>query len=401
MQKVRLFSTLIIALAFIGCRHTLGYNPNDFASEPKDIVVVQVSSGEEHTMILKEDDTLWAVGLNSYGQLGVGSRDEKLNLVQIMTGVDKVSSGDLHTMILKKNGTLWGTGFNYAGQLGDGTKDLRINPIQVKTTASKPMTDVTQVSSGNAYTMIVKKGGVLWAVGLNDQGQLGDGTTTNRWTPVRVKTSAGQPITDVTQVSSGGSHTMIVKKGGALWAVGLNNHGQLGDGTKNRRINPVQVKATEGQPMTDVTQVSSGDSHTMILTKGGVLWAVGLNDEGQLGVGTKDSKINPVQVMTEVAQVSAGEKHTMILTTDDTLWAVGLNDEGQLGDGTTDRRLNPVKIMTEVAQVSAGKKHSMIVKKNGTLWAVGLNDQGQLGNGTKDRKLTPVKVPVQVRCHHK
>jgi alpha-tubulin suppressor-like RCC1 family protein len=95
-----------------------------------------------------------------------------------MTGVQAVSAGDLHTMILKTDGMLWATGRNAAGQLGDGTLTNRSSPVQV-------MTGVRAVSAGYSHTMIIKTDGTLWATGLNNEGQLGDGTVSFRVTPVR------------------------------------------------------------------------------------------------------------------------------------------------------------------------------------------------------------------------
>ncbi len=416
MQKATLFSTLIMATVFMGCRPSIGYNYNDSAFEQKAIVVEQVSSGSFHTMIVKADDTLWAVGLNDEGQLGVGSTDEKSNPVKIMPGVAQVSAGKKHTIIVKKDHTLWAVGLNDHGQLGDDTTDRKMNLVQVKTADGPPMTDVDKVSAGGDHTMILKKNGDLWAVGLNDHGQLGDGTTTERWTPVQVKTADGPSMTDVAQVSAGSQHSMILKKNGDLWAVGLNEKGQLGDGTTTERWTPVQVKTADGKTMTEVAQISSGEQHTLILKENGDLWAVGNNEYGQLGDGTKKNKMTPVEVktpgnkpMTKVAQVSSGQHHAMIVRKDGSLWAVGLNDHGQLGDGTDAERWTPVEVltapggppMTGVAQVSSGKKHSMILKQNGTLWAVGLNDHGQLGNGTYDRKFNPVKIAVEEHCQYK
>ncbi len=403
-----------------GGNASAGSNP-----QPKAIVVSQVSAGTGHTMILKTDGSLWAVGLNDKGQLGNAVSDpdadsRELNPVQVMDGVKQVSSGQSHTMIVKKNGTLWAVGDNECGQLGDASTINKSTPVQVKIAGGAAMTEVDQVSAGYYHTLILKKNGSLWAVGDNEYGQLGDGTVNDTSTPVAVRETTPdgdvtQPMAEVKQVSAGGLHTIIVKENGDLWAVGNNGFGKLGDGSTDDKQFPVQVMIDADNPMTNVAQVSTGAHYTMILKENGDLWAVGQNDNGQLGdgqgrVGSKE--VNPVQVktaegaaMTGIAQVSAGLGHTMILKENGDLWAVGQNNFGQLGDGSTDERLNPVQVktaggaaMTNVAQVSAGLKHTMILKTNGTLWAVGNNKDGQLGNGKSGddvKEVIPVEITVE------
>ncbi len=424
--------------------------PGDHNPEPKARVIPYVSSGEYHTMVIKTNDSLWA-----FGRVIEGPRPDNLIVggftpVAVltapegpaMTSVKQVSSGAKHTMILKTNGDLWAIGSNSNGQLGNGESErgldvVEVTPVQVLTIAEGPaMTGVDQVSAGARHSMILKTNGELWAVGLNNSGQLGNGTNDTKSIPVPVKTATGRPMTEVDQVSAGNVHSMILKTNGELWAVGLNNKGQLGNGddTGANKLIPVAVKQSNPDgngppvPMTEVDQVSAGATHTMILKENGDLWAVGDNEFGQLGDNTTENKSIPVAVktstgepMTGVAQVSAGGQHSMILKTNGDLWAVGRNHNGQLGDGTTDQRLTPVAVkqsnpdgngppvpMTEVAQVSAGGSHTIIVKENGTIWAVGSNSDGQLGNGRdsqlgngrdsnepESRELIPVEITVR------
>ncbi len=441
MHTARIVFTVIMALVLMGCPPPVSDNPDAPGSQVNDSTsggnnstqnganpdapapvrkhhVAQVFAGDSHSMILKTDDTLWAVGNNDNGQLGDGDVKlaNKLTPVQIMTKVKQVSASDTHTMILKKDDTLWAVGKNNYAQLGDGGKnDNELTPVKV-------LPNVKQVSSGSGYTMILKNDDTLWAVGNNNFGQLGDGDNNrnNKVNLVQVR------IAEVDYVSVGTNHSMIVKKGGTLWGTGFNLFGQLGDGSRAARSTPVQVmeipaEGGESQPMTAVAQVAAGNSHSMILKKNDSLWSVGNNDYGQLGDGTQTERLNPVQVMiaddqpmTEVAQVSAGMNHTMILKRNGELWAVGRNNKGQLGDGSTANKRNFVQVMeipaegadprpmTAVAQVSAGENHSMIVKRDGTLWAVGANGSGQLGNNGDDNlatRLNPEQITPVAGCH--
>ena len=303
--------------------------------------VQSVSAGIYHTMILKNDGSLWAIGYNKYGQLGDGTNINKEAPVKVMENVQSVSVGYNHTMILKSDGSLWATGYNGYGQLGDGTNSNRSTPVKV-------MKNVQSVSVAHYHTMILKSDGSLWATGYNSYGQLGDGTKIDRSTPVKV-------MENVQSVSAGYCHTMILKNDGSLWATGYNGSGQLGDGTNNI------IRLTAVKVMENVHSVSAGGYHTMILKNDGSLWATGRNDYGQLGDGTNSSRSTPIKVMENVQSVSAGEYHTMILKNDGSLWATGNNSFGELGDGTNNSKSTPVKVMENVQSVSAGYNHTMIL----------------------------------------
>ena len=148
--------------------------------------VAIVSAGSRHTMIIKNDKTLWATGRNQEGQLGDGTTTSKSTPVEIMSEVSAVSAskwgsapGGGRSMILRTDGTLMGTGDNQAGEIGDGTRTGRSTPVQV-------MTGVSWMSAGVQHTMMVKSDGVLWGVGWNSNGQLGDGTTVMRLSPIAI-----------------------------------------------------------------------------------------------------------------------------------------------------------------------------------------------------------------------
>jgi hypothetical protein len=190
--------------------------------------VLEVSAGFDHTMILKQDSTLWATGFAYYGQLGDGGA---ANIIytpkQVMNGVSAVFSGYYHTMILKQDGTLWATGRDTCGQLGIGDTLDRKTPVLV-------MSSVSAVSAGYLHTMILKQDNTLWATGLNVFGQLGDGTFTNKSTPIQV-------MSDVAAVSAGSFQTIILKKDGSVWATGDNSSRQLGLENSNSRISTPQL----------------------------------------------------------------------------------------------------------------------------------------------------------------
>jgi uncharacterized repeat protein (TIGR02543 family) len=237
--------------------------------------------------------------------------------------------------------SMWATGFNARGQLGDGTNTDRLTPVKV-------MENVKAVAAGELHTMILKNDDSLWGSGQNGDGQLGDGTGTDHSTPVKV-------MENVKAVAAGELYTMILKNDGSLWATGFNGRGQLGDGTTTNQLSPVKV-------MENVDAVAVGELHTMILKNDGSLWATGFNGRGQLGDGTTTDKMTPVKVMENVKTVATKYYHTMILKNDYSLWATGSNSDGQLGDGTTTGESTPVKVMENVEGVAAGNWHTLILK---------------------------------------
>ena len=170
-----------------------------------------------------------------------------------LTGVVEVSAGVGHTVFLKGDGTVWAVGQTSYGQLGDGTSTpYRFNPVQVVDGSGNPLIGVVGISAGENHTVYLKGDGTVWAVGSNGSGQLGDGTTTDSLNPVQVVDGSGNPLSGVVGVSAGVNHTVYLQGDGTVWAVGSNGSGQLGDGTTTLSSNPVQVVDGSGNPLSGV-----------------------------------------------------------------------------------------------------------------------------------------------------
>ena len=331
----------------------------------------RISAGESHATAIKQDDTLWAWGLNTYGRLGDGTTTQRNSPAKIMDGAKEVSAGNTYTAAIKADRSLWTWGYNYYGQLGDGTTAQKTSPIKI-------MEYVLDISCGESHTVAIKTDNTLWAWGINNYGQLGDGTTTNKSAPKKI-------MDDVKQVSCGINHTAAVKTDGSLWAWGLNSYGRLGDGTATQRTAPVKI-------MDNVAAVACGEAHTIALKTDGSLWAWGLNTYGRLGDGTTTQRNSPVKIMDNVARISAGNLHTAAIKTDGSLWAWGYNNYGQLGDNTLTQRNSPVKIMDDASMVTCGFYMTEAVKTDGSLWTWGVNTSGRLGDGTTTQRRIPTMI---------
>jgi alpha-tubulin suppressor-like RCC1 family protein len=290
--------------------------------------------------------------------------------------IQQILSGKEYSLVLISDGSVWATGVNVNGQLGDGTRTDK------STWTSVMASGVTQVAAGANHSLALKSDGAVWATGDNEDGQLGDGTTTqcSRWKSV---IPAG-----VVQLSARNYHSLALKADGSVWATGGNWAGQFGDGTTTGKSTWTSVIAS------GVTQVAAGGYHSLVLKDDGSVWAAGRNDLGQLGNGTNTHKTMWFCVMpsgSDVIQVAAGSEHSLALKSDGSVWATGHNAYGQLGDITSADKKTWTCVMAAgsgVTQVAAGFLNSFALKCDGSVWATGCNTQGQFGDGTAANKST-------------
>jgi Tol biopolymer transport system component len=200
---------------------------------------------------------------------------------------------------------------------------------------------------------------------------------------------------EVAAISAGFGHSLFLRKDGSAWATGRNDQGQLGDGTTTNRTKPVQV-------MTDVAAISAGGNHSLFLKKDGTVWASGQNDDGRLGDGTKTNQRKPVPVLTKVTAISAGDVHSLFLKNDGSAWGTGDNRFGQLGDALWDlypadrHVISPFQVIAGVSSVCAGDSYSLFLMRDGSVRASGHNMFNNLGfKGPSTSK--PTKISFRRR----
>jgi alpha-tubulin suppressor-like RCC1 family protein len=341
------------------------------------------------------DNVIYSWGFNSSGQLGNGTTTNRSSPGTVVGGItnwSQVAAGRYHSLGVTASGIAYAWGYNGRGRLGDGTTTDRSSPV----TVLGGITNWAQVFAGTDHSLGVTASGIAYAWGYNSFGRLGDGTTTSRTSPVTVVGG----ITNWAQLDGGFRHSLGVTASGIAYAWGVGTDGRLGDGYTSSRTSPVTVIGG----ITNWAQVSAGTSHSLGVTASGIAYAWGLNSTGQLGDGTTTNRSSPVTVIggiTNWAQVSGGY-HSLGVTASGIAYAWGLNSTGQLGDGTTTNRSSPVTVVggiTNWAEVSAGEaansfsaRSSAGITDNGLLYAWGDNGSGQLGDGTTTSRTSPVTV---------
>lgn len=343
-----------------------------------------------HSAVLGPMSSVRTWGYNGFGQIGDDTTINRNTPFTIATatlsGVSDVAVGADHTVVVAR-GKVWCWGYNGYGQLGDGSTGSQQKPKLIDVGDANIL--VKAVAAGASHTLALKTDGTVWGWGYNGLGQLGDGTNTNRVTPVKIPSLA-----NVTAIAAGGSHSLALKSDGTVWAWGNNNNGQLGDGSTLYHIVPQQIAGLSG-----VTQIAAGGSTSAALRDdltNNIVWVWGYNYFGQVGDGTNIDKSVPTVVvgLPAIGSITCALDHILALDKSGALWSWGYNFYGQLGDGTTINRNSPISVtnFSSGTSVIAFGHHSLAKKSDGTLWSWGYNKFGQLGNATNIDSSIPVVV---------
>ena len=347
---------------------------------------IAIAAGRGHSLFILDDGSLWAMGWNKDGQLGNGDNADSHKPIKIINaGVTAVAAGEQHSLFLKNDDSLWTMGWNHYGQLGYKNDIIKSGPEQVQTENDAK---VIAIAAGSRHSLFALEDGSLWGMGFNYNGQLGIGTTSPEICPPR-KTIL-DPHVKVEAIAAGDNHSLFIDQNRNLWGMGTSSTGRLGNAASGKVTIPITLETSEA-----IQAVAAGGLHTLYLKTDGSLWAMGYNDYGQLGDGTKSDRDTPVQVDTEVKRIAAGHKYSLYVKYD-TLMSCGNNQYGQLGYGAPSIFSTPLHIESSVKAVAAGLSHSHFIKDDGSLWAMGYNVYGQLGLGTNDN----VKMPQQVQTEN-
>ncbi|WP_345115058.1 hypothetical protein [Hymenobacter algoricola] len=319
-----------------------------------------------------------------------------------------IKAGGNSSMALHADGTLWEWGAQYDTYPANATVS-QLRPRLVPTPASAALaTTWTTMGVGDDHECAIRTDGTLWAWGYNNTGQLGDGTTIDRFAPVLVAHPANAtPGTFWSSVTAVSQVTLAQRSDSTLWAWGSASKGLLATGTLNGvQLQPIIVPVPATYSGTHWSQVAASNGHVLALLSNGTLWAWGTNNFGQLGTQTVGLYLStptlvsvPATGSTRWIAIAAGKDHSLALRSDGTLWSWGENGRGQTGAGTVIRNLTATEIPvpataapgTRWARIAAGEEHSLALLSDGTLWGWGRNSEAQLG----DNSATDRRQPVQ------
>lgn len=380
--------------------------------------VVAIESGSRHACAIIAGGQVLCWGDNDEGQLGDGTTADRPLPVTVLTGaggaplsgVTALSAGDDHTCARLGSGQLRCWGDNVSGQLGDGTTTDRRFPVTVRTApGGGALTSVASVNAGDGHTC-ARVGAQVRCWGDNFAGQLGDGTTTTRPSPVTVRVApGGAALSGVASVQTGFWHTCARLTSGQARCWGDNGFGQLSDGTNiDRSVPGAVLNSLGGTPLTGIAELFSGSWHTCARLTTGQARCWGDDGFGQLGDGDNVDKPFPVTVitihgepLTTITSLAGGGNHTCARIQNGRLRCWGRNGGGQLGDGTTTNRPTAAPVLvdgagtqlTGIGTVTAGSRFSCARTTAGGALCWGFNGQGEVGDGTLVNRAFP--VPVQ------
>jgi alpha-tubulin suppressor-like RCC1 family protein len=367
--------------SFTFTSNATGTNPISYQWIKEDSGIITEATLKNYTLdnlIFANSGRYACVASNLYGTVTSTFASLSVKNAEVLVFANKIAAGNNHSFFIGTDGSVSACGSNGNGQLGDGTTTNRSTPVKLN------LPPVSYVAAGYRYSLFLGTDGSVSACGSNGNGQLGDGTTISKSTPVLIN------LPPVSYIAAGTEHSLFLGTDGTVSACGKNDLGQLGDGTKTDRPTPFKLN------LPAVSYVAAGNAHSLFLGTDGAVSACGRNTVGQLGDGTLINRFTPILInLPPVSYIAVGDNHSLFLGTDGTLSACGNNAFGQLGNGTINNRFStPILInLPPVSYIDAGANHSFFLGTDGTLSACGNNFNGQLGNGTiNNRFSTPILI---------
>jgi len=384
-----------------------------------------LSTGGSFSSVITSNGRVFTWGLNSEGQLGNGNTNLSTIPVEItsrfnLSGSEKVTLvtlGATHISALTSAGKVFTWGSNYDGELGDGTFNRRTAPTNITSRFGLAIGEtITGFSMGSFHSSAITSNGRVFTWGYAGNGQLGEGTLTNRNTPMDITFRLNLSIDEkVTGISLGSRHSSVKTSTGRLFTWGFNLNGQLGNGTTRNRFIPENLTSEFGLiEQEKVDQMSLGEAHSAGLTSTGRLFTWGFNGDGRLGQGLVFPNIRnsvvPVDITEKfnlalnenIIQVSLGTFHSAALTSTGRVFTWGDNGSGQLGNqaSTSTESTLPIDITARfnlaqgdrITFISLGEWNSSAISLNGQVFTWGNNNSGQLGNQSTNLSDVPFNI---------
>ena len=372
---------------------------------PGTIVFRYLDAGSYHACGITTTEQFLCWGYNGDGQLGIGTTDPRLfpNLVPGDLRHRLVSGGQFHAcgLTLAQVAYCWGN--NQDMRLGSegGPGDFSPTPVAVGTDKT-----FQSIQAGRVHSCAVDLSQSILCWGSNWEGQVGI-PPSGPLGPTVVPA-----VPSMKSVALGGLHTCGIGVGGTGFCWGYNALGQLGRGATSFSETPGEIAGgvtfqrdpivifpspDPDFPLPVGPFMAAGHDHTCAINTAGTTLCWGLNQDGQLGDGTRTQRPSPTGVSGAFVALTAGVRHTCGLSAAGAAFCWGDNTFGQLGDGTTTDRLTPTAVSGSLAfaYIKAGDLFTCGITSTGVAYCWGDNEYGQLGDGSTTPRSLPVKVAFQ------
>lgn len=389
-------------------QYTISYTP--IIKEKMGFIV----SGHEFSLGLTPDQRLFAWGSNAFGQLanGTGQNSQLPIFVDTSTYLNNgetiqslySGSSSFHAFMITSASRVFGWGRNHAGQLGDGTTTNRTTPVFITFNGLNQNETITELATGNNFTLALTSEGRVFAWGNGANGRLGTGNTTAQLTPTLISFPGLNQNETIVRVTTGGQHALSYTSENRLFTWGANIAGTLGvsTSTAGSSSTPMLISLPLN-PNETIVDIEAGSEHSVVLTSDGRVFAFGSNGRRQIGDHTTvTSRQEPTLTVfsnitflanEKITSITTGDFHTVGITSANRMISWGSNEFGQLGFGPVgnDWVTNPERprltTLNNLAQsetlitASAGRGHVIVLLSSGRVYSWGFNEFGQLGNG--------------------
>lgn len=364
----------------------------------EDMVISKFVSGPANTCVINDEGALYCWGSNNSKELGNPdyywwASETPVQVSGMASDVFAASIGNGFACALKANGDAFCWGMDYYESYFGGDWVYNTEPVLIG-----HIDNPKAIYSNGGHSCMLSESGIAMCWGLGGGGRLGNGDWIDQKYPVEVS-----GLTNITSMSLGESHTCAITgeteyQPQKLWCWGDYSNGKLGIDITSSFDNskPLEVSGLSGVPI----KVAAGREHTCAIVQNEGINSVqcwGLNQEGQLGIGSTTSMNFPTDVPSSsgAIKISAGESFTSILTDSGEIKSWGANTEGQLGNGHFFRRQLPIhldNIPGELEDIVSGEDFTCSLTREGGVYCWGGNQYGQLGNNSTQYSKDPVQV---------
>lgn len=284
--------------------------------------------------------------------------------------------GCFHTICISDGGDVYSFGCNIQGQLGTGDNESRNIPYHI---SNLPL--ITKVSCGEYFTLCLDESGYLWSFGENNRGQLGIGNCESQNTPIRIK-----GISEISSIACGAEHSLCLTNSTELWSFGRNEEFQL---CLSEQEN-TQVSSPKKTEFSNIKLIVAGYRYSIFQDEDGIIYGKGDNELNQMGsIDNKNSrnpKVNTLNFPNNITAIACGWAHSILLDSEGIVYGIGYNSHGQLGLGNTNAvgTLTKIPDLPIIEYIACSLHSTFCVDKDGSVWSCGYNVFGQLGLNSGD-----------------